>query len=105
MSINLGEMITTNFNELEEEKDYFIKFWLSNGTYYNGIYTYIGHPFHKFIFTNLTYNIEINPIEYTAYSTRQVYFIGEVIKLDSNVTISQQTCDIFEILTNEYVLK
>ncbi len=102
MSINLGEMISTNFNELEEEKDYFIKF---DGIYYNGIYTYIGDPFHKLIFTNLTYNIEINPIEYTSYSIRQVYFIGEVIKLNSNVTICQQVCDIFEILTNEYVLK
>ncbi len=105
MSINLGEMISTNFNELEEEKDYFIKFWRPDGIYYNGIYTYIGDPFHKFIFTNLTYNIKINPIEYTSYSTRQVYFIGEVINLNSNVTICQQTCDILEILTNEYVLK
>ncbi len=105
MSINLGEKLSTNFNELEEEKDYFIEFWLPNGVYYNGIYTYIGHSFHKLIFINLTYNIEINPIEYMSYSTRQVYFIGEVIKLNSNVIICHQACDIFKIETTEYVLK
>ncbi len=76
--------------------------------YYEGIYTY-SSTLEEFSFINLTNEIKIIPIEYleccTGIVTRTVYFLGSVIKLNSNERIFLQPFDIFEISTNEYVLK
>ena len=102
MSINLGEIIT-NFNELEEGKDYFVKIKHCFNDFYSGIYTYnvcgnsYNNNFLKFI--NETHEITIT----TGQGINEYFF--RLKNLNDKRFYFRGGCNIFEILTNEYVLK
>jgi hypothetical protein len=96
--INQGAIIT-NFDELEEGKEYFIK--INNYTHnpYDGKYTYTGsnRSNEHLLFTNLNYDIKITKSE-----SVNGYSFG-LRHLNSNIIYNYYTgsCNIFEISTNE----
>jgi hypothetical protein len=117
--MSFEELILTNGNEFEEGKDYLFQIFneeLDNADYseyncdkyididcniFNGIYTYNGSKRNgvKYIFKNSSYEIHIFYYDNNWFNLAYIY-------LESRTTdIIVKPYKIFEILTNEYILK
>jgi len=113
MSVNEEDI--TNLDELEEGKNYFIKFNNYFNEYYNdfynGIWTYTGSnenllEFQRinlnFISLNLAHKMSIQECR----NNHRCYFrITNLINHDVKFDYFTGSCDIFKIATTEYVLK
>jgi hypothetical protein len=100
MSYN-EENIITNHNQLEKGKDYILQISIIN-TGFNGTYTYCGEysSYQGYKFINSAYEVKIHEL------SKGGFVCMYVINLLTNNTYFQHTrCNIFEILTNEYILK
>jgi hypothetical protein len=106
MSVNEEDVIT-NLDELEEGKNYFIKFNNYYNDFYNGIWTYTGSNeiLLEFQRINLNFIAHKMSMQKCQNNPRCYFRITNLINHDVKFDYFTGSCDIFKILTNEYILK